>query len=87
VGDWSDAAPLLGLAAAVALLAVGVGTDRTPLTVVGLVGGFGYLPWTVGHFFADSLGVPLAMLLCGVALLSVTLVVLCRTARGVPARW
>jgi hypothetical protein len=87
VGDWSDAAPLLGLAAAVVLLAVGVGTDRTPLTVVGLVGGFGYLPWTVGHFFADSLGVPLAMLLCGVALLSVTLVVLCRTARGVPARW
>jgi hypothetical protein len=87
VGDWSDAAPLLGLAAAVVLLAVGVGTDRTPLTVVGLVGGFGYLPWTVGHFFADSLGVPLAMLLCGVALLSATLVVLRRTARGVPARW
>jgi predicted membrane protein DUF2157 len=86
VGDWSDAAPLLGLAAAVVLLAVGIGTDRTPLTVVGLVGGFGYLPWTVGHFFADSLGVPLAMLLCGVALLAVTLVVLRRSSRGVPAR-
>jgi hypothetical protein len=86
VGEWSDAAPLLGLAAAVVLLAVGVGTDRTPLTVVGLLGGFGYLPWTVGHFFADSLGVPLAMLLCGVALLAVTLVVLRRPSRGVPAR-
>jgi hypothetical protein len=67
-------------------LAVGVGTDCTPLTVVGLVGGFGYLPWTVGHFFADSLGVPLAMLLCGVALLVVTLVVLRRSSRAVPAR-
>jgi hypothetical protein len=86
VGEWSDAAPLLGLAAAVVLLVVGVGTDRTPLTVVGLVGGFGYLPWTVGHFFADSLGVPLAMLLCGVALLVVTLVVLRRSSRAVPAR-
>jgi hypothetical protein len=86
VGDWPDAAPLLGLAAAVLMLAVGVGSDRTPLTIVGLVGGFGYLPWTVGHFFADSLGVPLAMLLCGVALLAVTLVVLRRPSRGVPAR-
>jgi hypothetical protein len=81
-GDWSDAAPLLGLAAATVLLAVGVATDRTPLTVVGLAGGFGYLPWTVGHFFADSLGVPLAILLCGIALLAVTLVVLRRPSRG-----
>ena len=77
--DWSDAAPLLGLAASAVLVAVGVATVRTPLTIVGLVGGFGYLPWTIGHFFADSLGVPLAMLLCGVALLAVTLVVLRRT--------
>lgn len=77
-GDWSDAAPLVGLAAATVLLAVGVATDRSPLTVVGLAGGFGYLPWTVGHFFADSLGVPLAILLCGIALLALTLVVLRR---------
>jgi hypothetical protein len=72
--------PLLGLAAAITLLGVGVATDRTPLTVVGLVGGFGYLPWTVGHFFAESLGVPLAILLCGVALLTVTLLVLRRSS-------
>ncbi|MGH3570309.1 MAG: hypothetical protein ACRDUW_00500 [Pseudonocardiaceae bacterium] len=83
--DWSDAAPLLGLAVAAVFVAVGVATVRTPLTVVGLVGGFGYLPWTIGHFFADSLGVPLAMLVCGVALLAVTLVVLRRTSRAVPA--
>lgn len=86
-GEWSDAAPLLGLVAAMVFVAVGIGTDRTPLTVVGLAGGFGYLPWTVGHFFADSLGVPLAMLLCGIALLAVTLVVLRRPSRrDVPAR-
>lgn len=85
-GDWSDAAPLLGLAAAVVFVAVGVGTDRTALTVVGLAGGFGYLPWTVGRFFADSLGVPLAMLLCGIALLAVTFVVLRRSSGGAPAR-
>lgn len=77
-GDWYDAGPLLGLAAAITLLTVGVVTDRTSLTVVGLAGGFGYLPWTVGRFFAQSLGVPLAILLCGVALLTVTLVVLRR---------
>jgi hypothetical protein len=84
--DWPDAAPLLGLAVAAAFVAVGVATVRTPLTVVGLVGGFGYLPWTIGHFFADSLGVPMAMLLCGLALLAVTLVVLRRTSLDVPAR-
>ncbi|MGH3669745.1 MAG: hypothetical protein ACRDSH_03785, partial [Pseudonocardiaceae bacterium] len=72
-GEWPDAAPLLGLAAVAVLVVVGVGTDRTALSVVGLAGGFGYLPWTVGHFFAGSLGVPLAMLLCGIALLAVTL--------------
>lgn len=86
VDDWPDAAPLLGLAAAAVFVAVGVATVRTPLIVVGLVGGFGYLPWTVGHFFAGSLGVPLAMLLCGIALLAVTLVVLRRPSRDVPAR-
>ncbi|MDQ4093041.1 MAG: hypothetical protein M3143_06450 [Actinomycetota bacterium] len=80
VVGWSDAAPLLGLAAATALVAVGVGTDRTPLTIVGLIGTFVYLPWTVGHFFADSVGVPLAMLLCGVALLAITLALLRKSA-------
>ncbi|MGH3823247.1 MAG: DUF2157 domain-containing protein [Pseudonocardiaceae bacterium] len=75
-GDWPDVVPPLGLVASAVFVAVGVGTDRTPLTIVGLIGAFGYLPWTVGHFFADSLGVPLAMLLCGVALLAVTLAVL-----------
>ncbi|MGH3904139.1 MAG: hypothetical protein ACRDTE_08120 [Pseudonocardiaceae bacterium] len=77
-GGWPDAAPLLGLAAAIALAAVGVSTDRTPLTVVGLLGGFVYLPCTIGNFFAGSLGVPLAMVLCGIALLTVTLFLLRR---------
>lgn len=83
-GNWPDAAPLLGLAAAIVLAGLGVGTDRTPLTVVGLLGAFVYLPWTIGHFFAESLGVPLAMVLCGVALLAVTLLLLRRNA-GLPA--
>ena len=85
-GDWPDAAPLLGLAAAVVFVVVGSGTNRTALTVVGLAGGFGYLPWTVGHFFAGSLGVPLAILLCGIALLAATLAVLRRPSGGAPAR-
>ncbi|MGH3933761.1 MAG: hypothetical protein ACRDS1_02045, partial [Pseudonocardiaceae bacterium] len=84
--DWPTAAPLLGLAAGTAFVVVGVATDRTPLTVVGLIGAFVYLPWTVGHFFADSVGVPLTMLLCGVALLAITLVLLRRPARGVLTR-
>jgi hypothetical protein len=86
VSDWPDAAPLLGLTAATVFLAVGVASDRTPLTVVGLAGGFGYLPWAVGHFFADSLGVPLAILLCGIALLAITLVVLRRSRRPTRSR-
>ncbi|MGH3903875.1 MAG: hypothetical protein ACRDTE_06770 [Pseudonocardiaceae bacterium] len=82
-GSWPDAAPLLGLAAAIALAAVGVGTNRTPLTVAGLLGAFVYLPWTIGHFFADSLGVPLAMVFCGSALLAVTLLLLHSSRSGV----
>jgi hypothetical protein len=85
-GDWSDAAPLLGLAATGVFIAVGVGTDRTPLTVVGLAGAFGYLPWTVGHFFSGSLGVPLAMLLCGIALLAATLLLLRKPLKELPVR-
>lgn len=85
-GEWPDAAPLLGLTATVVFIVVGVGTDRTPLTVVGLAGAFGYLPWTVGHFFAGSLGVPLAMLLCGVALLAATLLLLNKPLRELPVR-
>jgi hypothetical protein len=85
-GDWPEAAPLLGLAAAAAFIAGGGGTDRTALTVIGLAGAFGYLPWTVGHFFAGSLGVPLAMLLCGVALLVVTLLLLRKPLRELPTR-
>ncbi|HEX2301705.1 MAG TPA: hypothetical protein VHH34_24905, partial [Pseudonocardiaceae bacterium] len=76
--------PLLGLAAATVLAGLGVGTDRTPLTVVGLLGAFVYLPWTIGHFFAESLGVPLAMVFCGIALLAVTLLLLRRNT-GLPA--
>lgn len=77
-GDWPNTAPLLGLGAAIVLAAVGVATERVPLTAIGLIGGFIYLPWTVDQFFADSLGVSLVMVLCGIVLLAMTLLLLRR---------
>ncbi|MGH3915715.1 MAG: hypothetical protein ACRDTC_20245 [Pseudonocardiaceae bacterium] len=82
-GEWSDAATLLGLGAAIALMALGVATERVPLIVVGLVGGFTHLPWTVGQFFIDFLGVPLVMVLCGIVLFAVTLLLLRRRSPAV----
>jgi hypothetical protein len=80
--DWPGAAPLLGLGAATLFVAAGIATGRTPLSIAGLAGALGYLPWTVGYYFADSLGVPVALLLCGIVVLTVTMLALRRSRAG-----
>jgi hypothetical protein len=72
--------PLLGLASALVLLAAGATGHRLVLAGAGIAGIFVFLPWTVDHFLADTVGVPAAILLSGVLLLGLTLVLLRRPA-------
>jgi len=76
--SWAHVAPVLGLVSAAALLALGVTRRTFVVTGIGVVGIFVYLPWTAGHFFANTLGVPIILVATGVALLVVTLLLLRR---------
>jgi hypothetical protein len=73
---WEAAGLLLGLASAAGLLAVGTTGRRLALAGVGIWGVVMFLPATVVHFFAGTVGVPVLILLAGVVLLTVTLVLL-----------
>jgi hypothetical protein len=53
------------LVTAAGLVALSVPTRQTPLLALGMVGGFGYITWGVVHYFKDSLGVPLALVIVG----------------------
>jgi len=76
--SWADVAPVLGLASAAALLALGVTRRAFVVTGIGVIGIFVYLPWTAGHFFANTVGVPIILVASGVALLVVTLLLVRR---------
>jgi hypothetical protein len=70
---------VFGLASAAGLLVAGTTGRRSALAVVGIVGMVMFLPATVLHFFAGTVGVPVLLLLAGVVLLAVTLIMLrCR---------
>lgn len=71
-GQWQHFGVLFGLASAALLIAGGIRGDEFLVTGIGVVGAFGYLPATVNVFFGGTIGVPAAMLLCGVALLALT---------------
>ena len=73
---WEGAGLVFGLASAAGLLVAGTGGRRLALAVVGIIGVVMFLPATVIYFFADTVGVPVLLLLAGVVLLTVTLVLL-----------
>jgi Predicted membrane protein (DUF2157) len=73
---WEAAGLLLGLASAAGLLVAGTTGRRLALAGVGIFGVVMFLPATVVHFFAGTVGVPVLILLAGVVLLAVTLVLL-----------
>ncbi len=70
---WIGFGLLLGVATAVALLAASVWLHRTEMLVLGGLGLFGYLVGAIGHFLADSVGLPIALLLSGLVLLGVAI--------------
>jgi uncharacterized membrane protein len=63
--------PLLGLAAALALMGLSVGLGENVLLGLGVAGLFVYIPMTIFELFGESLGVPVALLITGLALLGV----------------
>jgi hypothetical protein len=62
---------LLGVGVAAALLATSVWQRNTPMLVAGAIGLFVYLVATIVHYLSGTVGVPLALLLSGGALLGV----------------
>lgn len=77
-GEWEDAAPVIGLALAIGLVASGIAVRERILAAVGLCGIFVFLPWGAAQLFGETLGVPVVMLLAGFLLLAITLAVLRR---------
>ncbi len=63
--------PLLGLAGALALMALSVRLNQTVLLGLGVLGLFVYIPMTIFELFEESLGIPVALLITGLALLGV----------------
>ncbi|MGD2102109.1 MAG: DUF2157 domain-containing protein [Acidimicrobiia bacterium] len=63
--------PVLGLAAALALMGLSVRLGENVLLGLGVVGLFIYIPMTIFELFGESLGVPVALLITGLVLLGV----------------
>lgn len=81
-GEWEDAAPVIGIATAVGLVAAGIALRERIVTAAGLCGVFIFLPWTAAQLFGETLGVPVIMLLAGLVVLAVTVALLRRQAGG-----
>jgi hypothetical protein len=67
---------LVGVAVGVALLAASAALRNVGMLALGALGLFGYLVGSIVHFLSDSIGVPFALLLSGIALLLVAIVVM-----------
>lgn len=66
--DWNV---LLGLGTSAALMGLSVPMRETVLLAIGSVGAFGYLVGTAVTYFGETVGVPLALLFAGLAVLAV----------------
>jgi len=73
-GTHVPAALALGIASTAALMALSVLWRRTTLLWVGAAGLFVYVAWFIGQYLSDAIGLPLALLLGGVALLALAVV-------------
>lgn len=69
------------------LMAVSVPTRQTPLLALGTLGAFGYITWAVVHYFRDSLGVPVALVVVGAVFLVLAVLAgsLATKGKGKPA--
>jgi uncharacterized membrane-anchored protein len=68
-------------------MGVGISLPGWSVMIVSAVGLFGYLTATLVHFFEDSLGVPIALLVAAALMVAVAaIVVRVRRPPGNPAR-
>ncbi len=77
--EWLLAPALMTTAG---LVALSVPTRQTPLLALGMVGAFGYITWAVVHYFSDSLGVPLALVIVGAVFLVLAVLAGALASRG-----
>jgi hypothetical protein len=73
VAGWTGFGLVLGVAVAVAMLVTSVAWHRTEMLVLGALGLFGYLVGAIVYFLKDTVGLPVALLLCGLVLLGVAI--------------
>lgn len=69
----TGASLLIGVGISAVLMGIGVRVPGWALMIVGAIGSFGYLTGTLVHFFQDSLGVPLVLLIAGAILVALAL--------------
>lgn len=81
-GDWAGAAPIAGCVVAGALLVAGARLHEFVFTGVGVAAVLAYVPWTVVHYFAGTIGVPVVLLVTGLALVAAMLVLIRREGMG-----
>lgn len=72
-GDWSGWGLALGVATSAGLLAASVPAGSLALLGVGTAGAFVFVTWTAGDRFAETIGVPLTLLVAGTTLVVVAL--------------
>ncbi|MFH1329435.1 MAG: DUF2157 domain-containing protein [Actinomycetota bacterium] len=70
------------LATTAFLMAVSVPTRQTPLLALGTLGAFGYITWAVVHYFENSLGVPVALVIVGAVFLVLAVLAGALATRG-----
>lgn len=76
-----DVGLIVGLLTAFALIAASVWLRQNVLLVFGALGAFVYLLRTIEHFFGDTIGMPLVLLITGAILLAVAFLTM-RLRRG-----
>lgn len=72
-GGLDRVAPLIGVAVATALVAVGSWRHRFVVMVAGVAALFVYLPWTLGAWFGETIGAPAVFMISGSMMLAVVL--------------
>ena len=70
------------LATTAFLVGLSVPTRQTALLALGTLGAFGYITWAVVHYFQDSLGVPLALVIVGAVFLVLAVLAGALATRG-----
>jgi ABC-type transport system involved in multi-copper enzyme maturation permease subunit len=75
---------LIGVTLSAGVMGTGVQLAGSATLVAGAIGLFGYLTGTLIHFFEDSLGVPLVLLIAAVVMIALAAAVVRLRRPGAP---